>query len=98
MTSYPTIATAARRARMPVFGSATSQFERGAVAVVAEDYFDGGHGSGIIAARVIRGELPGDIPFEPTRGTRLLLNAQAAEQLGLSVPTALRQRTDKVKE
>jgi ABC-type uncharacterized transport system substrate-binding protein len=98
ITSYPTIATAARRARMPVFGSATSQFEGGAVAAVSEDFFDGGHGAGKIAARVIRGEIPRDIPFQPTSGARLLLNPQAAEQLGLKVPTALRERADKVKE
>jgi ABC-type uncharacterized transport system substrate-binding protein len=97
-TTFPTIASAARRARLPIFGSATSEFENGAVAVVANDFFDGGHGSGKLAARVLRGENPKDIPFQPTSGTRLLLNGPAAEHCGLKLPAALRGRADKVKE
>jgi ABC-type uncharacterized transport system substrate-binding protein len=98
ITAFPTIASAARRARLPVFGSATSQFENGAVAVVAVDFFDAGHGSGKLAARIMRGENPGAIPFQSTSGTRLLLNGRAAEHCGLTLPAALRGRADKVKE
>jgi ABC-type uncharacterized transport system substrate-binding protein len=98
ITTFPTIASTARRARLPVFGSSTSQFENGAVAVVAEDFFDAGHGSGKLAARVMRGENPGAIPFQPTSGTRLLLNERAAKQCGLKLPAALRGRAEKVKE
>jgi ABC-type uncharacterized transport system substrate-binding protein len=98
ITAFPTIASAARRARLPVFGSTTSQFENGAVAVVANDFFDAGHGSGKLAARVMRGENPGAIPFQPTTGKRLLLNGRVAEDCGLTLPAALRDRADKVKE
>jgi ABC-type uncharacterized transport system substrate-binding protein len=98
MTTFPTIASAARRARLPVFGSTSSEFENGAVAAVANDFFDAGHGSGKLAARVMRGEKPGAIPFQPTGGTQLLLNARAAEHCGLKLPAALRARADKVKE
>jgi ABC-type uncharacterized transport system substrate-binding protein len=97
-TTFPTIAAAARRARLPVFGSATSQYDSGAVAVVANDFYDAGHGSGKIAARVIRGAKPGDIPFQPTSGTQLLLNRQAAEHCGVKLPETLVRRADKVKE
>jgi len=97
-TTFPTIASAARRARLPIFGSATSEFENGAVAVVANDFFDAGHESGKLAARVLRGENPKAIPFQPTSGTRLLLNQPAAEHCGLKLPAALRDRADKVKE
>jgi ABC-type uncharacterized transport system substrate-binding protein len=98
ITAFPTIASAARRARLPVFGSTTSQFENGAVAVLAKDFFDAGQGSGKLVARIMRGENPGAIAFQPTSGTRLLLNGRAAEHCGLKLPAALRGRADTVKE
>lgn len=98
ITAYPTIATAARRARLPVFGSATSQYDNGATIVVANDFFDSGYGSGELAARVIRGESPGAIPFQPTPKTRLLVNPEAAALCGLKMPQSLIERAIKVKK
>jgi putative ABC transport system substrate-binding protein len=66
--------------------------------VVANDFFDSGHGSGKLAARVLRGENPGAIPFQATSGTKLLLNGPAAERCGLKLPAALRDRAHKVVE
>lgn len=96
--AFPTIATAARRARLPVFGAATSQYEHGAAVVIASDYYDAGRDSGKLVARVIRGESPGAIPFQPTTGTRLLVNRDAAEYCGMNLPAGLLKRADKVKD
>src|SRR5262245_11418898 len=82
IAAYPTIAATSRRARLPSFGTVSSQFEAGAVMVVARDYRDAGRQAAKIAIRVIHGEEPARIPFEPTRNTRLLVNLAAAQQYG----------------
>jgi ABC-type uncharacterized transport system substrate-binding protein len=97
LAAYPTIAAATRRARLPSFGSVTSQFEAGAAIVVARDYRDAGRQSAEIAARVMRGADPARIPFQPTSKTRLLINLPAARQCGLDVPASLLDRADEVK-
>jgi ABC-type uncharacterized transport system substrate-binding protein len=97
IAAYPTIAAASRRARIPSFGMVSSQFEAGAVLVVARDYKDAGRQAAKIAIRALNGEEPARIPFEPTRSTRLLVNLKAARQYGLKIPDALVQEAAEVK-
>ena len=62
----------------------------------ARDYFDGGRDAGLMAARVLRGERPADMPFRPLLATRLLVNLRAAREIGLTIPPALVARADRV--
>lgn len=98
IAAYPTIVAASRRARLPTFGTVTSQFESGAVMVVASDYKDAGRQSARIALRVMNGEQPAHIPFEPTPTTRLLINLRAAQQYGAKVSDALLKQAAEVRE
>ncbi len=90
--AFPSLAEAARRARLPVFVFQTSQIRQGAVVAVARDYHDGGVQSAMMAARVMRGESPAVIPFERVRGTRLVVNLAAAKAIGITLPSSLVQR------
>jgi ABC-type uncharacterized transport system substrate-binding protein len=94
--AFTSIANAAARARLPLFGSLTSNAAEGAAVVVARDFYDGGVRAGHIAARIIRGENPAIMPFEPLTETRLLVNLDAARRQGLEIPAPLLQRADKV--
>ncbi|TMA80673.1 MAG: hypothetical protein E6J72_07535 [Deltaproteobacteria bacterium] len=96
--SFTAIAQAARRARVPLFGVLSSNIHEGAAVVLSRDYYDGGHAAGLIAARVIRGEPPAAIPFEPLQKTRLLVNPAAAGALGMTIPRSLVARADEVVE
>jgi ABC-type uncharacterized transport system substrate-binding protein len=49
-----------------------------------------------MAARVVRGELPASIPFQPCRKNRLLANPAAAKACGLALPDALLQSADTI--
>jgi putative tryptophan/tyrosine transport system substrate-binding protein len=51
-----------------------------------------------IADRVLRGARPTDIPVELPSVVELVLNARTARVLGLSIPTAVRARADRVIE
>lgn len=94
--SFPSIAQVTHRARLPVFGFLSGLLAEGAMAVVARDYYDMGHDAGGLAARVIRGERPGDIPLKPGTKSRLLLNRGAAEHAGVKLPQSVIDRAEKV--
>lgn len=94
--AFASIARPAERARVPVFGFLSSDFGNGAAVVVARDYFDGGREAGLLAARIMRGERPAAIPFQPLRTMRLLVNLEAARAVGLTIPASLVARASKV--
>jgi ABC-type uncharacterized transport system substrate-binding protein len=96
--SFAAIGQAARRSRMPLFGFLSSNAREGAAVVVARDYFDGGREAGLVAARIMRGERPADIPFAPLQKTRLVVNANAARTGALALPPSLLRRADEVIE
>jgi putative tryptophan/tyrosine transport system substrate-binding protein len=94
--AFPSIAQAAKRARLPIFSFQTSQVLAGAVAGVTRDYYDSGREAAHIAARVMRGESPATIPFVGFSKTKLVVNIEAAQAAGLKTPAAVVQRADQV--
>ena len=64
--------------------------------MVARDYYDGGREAAHLAARVMRGENPSNMPFQPLRTTRVLVNQKAAQRAGLKIPDALLRSAIKV--
>ena len=95
-SSFSSISRAARQAKLPVFAFLSTQAQQGAVVVVARDYFDGGREAGQLAARVMRGENPASLPFQPLQTTRTIVNLKAARDTGLTIPSTLIQRADEI--
>jgi ABC-type uncharacterized transport system substrate-binding protein len=96
VTAFPSIAQAARRARVPVFVFQSAQLHGGAVLAVSRDYHGAGMDAGRIAARVIRGESPASMPFLEYAPTKLMVNLEAARQIGFRIPAAVVQRAAEV--
>jgi len=94
--AFPSVAQAARQARVPMFVFQTSQARAGAVLAVARDYYESGRESGKIAARIIRGESPARIPFAGFAGTKLIVNPNAAREAGLTIPASILAKADEV--
>jgi ABC-type uncharacterized transport system substrate-binding protein len=94
--SFAPIASAARKAKLPVFAFSSPQSKTGASVVLSRDYMDVGRESGLVAARVMRGENPANIPFKPSEKTRLIVNLEAARASGLNVPQSIINRADEV--
>jgi ABC-type uncharacterized transport system substrate-binding protein len=93
-SAFPSIAQAGRRARLPVFAFQTSQLEAGALAILARDYYDGGRESALMAARIMRGEKPADMPFQSLSSVRLVINPAAAREVGFTYPALVLKRAE----
>ncbi len=94
--SFVSILRAAKKARLPLFGFQSSQARDGAIAVIARDFEDAGREAAFLAARILRGESPRSIPFQPIKKSRLIINLDAAQAVNLNVPLTLMEKADSV--
>ena len=70
--------------------------EAGGLASYAPNYGKLGRRLGAIAAKILRGARPGDIPVELPTTFDLVVNLKAARALGIQVPQSVLLRTDRV--
>ena len=88
-SAFPAIVEAADRAKIPVFGTRTSQISVGALAAYEIDWIAHGRSAGMLAARVLGGEDIGGIPFLAETAFDFSVNRQVAQALGIVVPPDL---------
>jgi ABC-type uncharacterized transport system substrate-binding protein len=93
---FPSLVQAAQRAKLPLFAYQTAQAQAGAVVAVARDFAEAGKVAGAMAARIMRGEAPSSIPFQPVSTSRLIVNLPAAQAIDLTLPAALVAQADAV--
>ena len=60
------------------------------------DYFQIGYSAGRKAARILKGEKPGDIPWDLGERLVLMINEKAAKAQGAIVAPELLKKADKV--
>lgn len=94
--AFPSIVRAAQTARVPVFASQMTQAHAGAAVTVAREHHAAGIETGELAARVMRGTSPAEIPFKTFTTTKIILNRNAIRQFGLTIPPSLEKRASQV--
>jgi ABC-type uncharacterized transport system substrate-binding protein len=94
--AFASITQATRRAKIPLFGALSSNAVDGAQVTMARDYYEGGREAALMAARIMRGENPANIPLQPLRSSKLLVNEEAARAIGMRIPDGVLERAIKV--
>jgi putative ABC transport system substrate-binding protein len=75
--------------KIPLFAGDRDSVPRGAVAAYGLDYFMVGYTAGKKAARILKGEDPGEVPAGLAAGYSLWVNMKAAEAQGAKLPMVL---------
>ncbi|EGR5061624.1 MULTISPECIES: ABC transporter substrate-binding protein [Vibrio] len=88
---------AANQAKTPVFGAATSYVERGAIASLGFDYYQIGVQTADYVVAILEGKEPGSLDVQVAKGSDLMINKTAAEQLGITIPEAVLARATSTK-
>ena len=82
---------------IPLFAGDRDSVPRGAIAVYGLDYYLVGYSAGKKAARILKGEKPGDIPAGLALGYSLWVNLKNAKDQGTALPeTIIQKAADKL--
>ena len=84
--------------RVPAIYSSHSSFEAGGLVNYGPDYSEMFRQSAGYADRILRGEKPGDLPFQQPTTYRLRINLKTAKAMGLTIPATLLARAEEVIE
>lgn len=96
LSSFDTIVKVCSEKKIPLFGGDLKCVTKGAMAAYGWDYFQIGYSAGRKAVRILKGEKPGDIPWELGGKLVLLINEKAAKAQGAIVPPELLKKADKI--
>jgi ABC-type uncharacterized transport system substrate-binding protein len=86
LQGFDGIVKAARDAKLPLIINDPEFVSRGALLAVGIGWYETGKAASKILARVLRGELPRNIPFEEVAVKKLVLNPEVAKALGMTFP------------
>ena len=86
----------AQKLGIPLFSVHTNHVENGALAALGWDFHQAGYDAGQVAARVLNGESPADIPFQPVAKEVLYVNAETANLFDITIPPAVLERADRI--
>lgn len=81
-----TVIDKANAQKIPVFGSEIEQVKNGCVASMGIDYFALGKETGLMAAKILKGEATAqDTPYISASAAELYVNTAAAEKIGMTL-------------
>lgn len=92
VSAFEAVAGALTAAKIPLYAADTDSVARGALASVGFNYRQVGEQTGELAARILKGEQPADLPVVFAQGTDLFINKGVAEKLGVTLSDDVLQR------
>ena len=95
-TGMAAVVKIAARKKIPLFVTEPGEVERGACAGIGADFYEWGRQSGKIAAQIIRGRRPEEIPVQPIIAKVLYINVTAAQAQGITFPDDVIKKAAKV--
>lgn len=86
----------ARKRNMPLVSVHPAHVKSGSLAAFGTDYWQAGYDAGQIAVRVLRGEKPSAIPFQPPSKIELYLNVETAKTFNITFSEEILGRAQEV--
>jgi putative ABC transport system substrate-binding protein len=96
LSSFDEIVKVCNEKKVPLFGGDLRCVTKGAMAAYGWDYFQIGYSAGMKAVRVLKGEKPGNIPWDLGDRMVLMINEKAAKAQGAIVAPELLKKASKV--
>ena len=97
-SAMPTVAGITQEAKIPVICGESGPVKEGGLATLGVDYYKLGFQSGEMAADILAGKAkPADMPIQPQKDFKVLLNMKTAEKIGLKLPEALLKDAEIIK-
>jgi putative ABC transport system substrate-binding protein len=93
---FRSVVAFAARARLPDVYGIEEAVEAGGLASYGPDTYETFRRTARYVHRILQGAKPGDLPIEKSDRYRMALNRGRAASLGIAVPEAFLQRTDRV--
>jgi putative ABC transport system substrate-binding protein len=90
------IIAAAERERLPAMFHEDTWVRRGGLASYGASFADLGRQAAAYVDKILKGARPADLPVQQATTFELVINLQAAQALGLSIPQAVLARADEV--
>lgn len=94
VANLPVLIEKATAKNIPVFGSEEEQVGNGCIASAGIDYIELGKQAGIMAARVLKGEDITSIPYETMTESKITINTDVAEKIGVTIPQSITDRAE----
>ena len=82
--------------KVPTIGAYRDLVEAGGFMSYSTDIKDGFYRTAYFVDRLLKGAKASDLPFEQTADVKLLINAKAAQAIGITVPQSILLRADEV--
>ena len=86
----------AAKSRLPVMYRLRDEVEEGGLMTYSVSFTDLDRRSATYVDKILKGAKPADLPVEQPTKFELVINLKAAKQIGLTVPTSVLARADKV--
>jgi len=96
LSAFDVIVTVCMEKKIPLFVGDTDKVPMGAMAAYGFNYFDIGYLAGRKAVRILKGEKPGEIPWDRVEKLSLVVNEKAAKAQGAVIPAEFLKKADKV--
>jgi putative ABC transport system substrate-binding protein len=84
------------KSRLPSISNETAFVESGGLAVYAEDRSYNYRRAATYVDKILKGAKPADLPVEQPTKFELIINLKTAKQIGLTIPSRVLARADKV--
>lgn len=92
------VITLANQKKLPTISAVDSYVDQGALATLGLDYYEHGKQTGLMAAEVLKGKKPADMPVQIGKDFPLTINTKTAKAIDLTIPADLLKAAKQVEK